>query len=147
MLVLFPGVSGLAENEIDVPLGKPVAERLIGVLNVPEVVEVRKAAAEAEAADFTYTDVNGGTIVGTDDTDVLTSYGVKLSDEGVKGWQSQIGYVPQHIYLIDESIKRNIAFGLDSDEIELVNHWVPESNLELHKQPLRESKLEQLGIK
>ena len=36
---------------------------------------------------------------------------------------------------------------LDSDEIELVNHWVPESNLELHKQPLRESKLEQLGIK
>jgi hypothetical protein len=29
----------------------------------------------------------------------------------------------------------------------LVNHWVPESNLELHKQPLRESKLEQLGIK
>jgi ATP-binding cassette, subfamily B, bacterial PglK len=45
--------------------------------------------------------------------------GVKLSDEGVKGWQSQIGYVPQHIYLIDESIKRNIAFGLDSDEIDL----------------------------
>ena len=36
---------------------------------------------------------------------------------------------------------------LDSDEIELVNHWVPESNLELHKQPLRDSKLEQLGIK
>ncbi len=36
---------------------------------------------------------------------------------------------------------------LDSDEIELVNHWVPESNLELHKQPLRDYKLEQLGIK
>jgi len=36
---------------------------------------------------------------------------------------------------------------LDSDEMDLVNHWVPESNLELHKQPLRDLKLEQLGIK
>ena len=36
---------------------------------------------------------------------------------------------------------------LDSDEMDLINHWVPESALELHKQPLREQKLEQLGIK
>ncbi len=35
---------------------------------------------------------------------------------------------------------------LESDEMELINHWVPQSNLELHKQPLRESKLMQLGI-
>jgi len=35
---------------------------------------------------------------------------------------------------------------LDSDEIELVNHWVPESKLELHKQPLRDKKLNELGI-
>jgi len=36
---------------------------------------------------------------------------------------------------------------LENDELNLVNHWVPESKLKLHKQPLRESKLEQLGIK
>jgi hypothetical protein len=36
---------------------------------------------------------------------------------------------------------------IENDELELVNHWVPESNLELHKRPLREQKLEQLGIK
>ena len=36
---------------------------------------------------------------------------------------------------------------LNSDEIELVNHWVPEGKLELHKQPLRDFKLEKLGIK
>jgi hypothetical protein len=35
---------------------------------------------------------------------------------------------------------------IENDELELVNHWVPESNLELHKQPLREDKLKQLGI-
>jgi heat shock protein HspQ len=36
---------------------------------------------------------------------------------------------------------------LENDEMKLVNHWVPESNLELHKQPLRDLKIEQLGIK
>jgi hypothetical protein len=36
---------------------------------------------------------------------------------------------------------------IENDELNLVNHWVPEIKLELHKQPLRESKLEQLGIK
>jgi hypothetical protein len=35
---------------------------------------------------------------------------------------------------------------IENDELNLVNHWVPESKLELHKQALRESKLEQLGI-
>lgn len=35
---------------------------------------------------------------------------------------------------------------IESDEMELVNHWVPESNLELHKQTLREFKLNSLGI-
>ena len=32
-------------------------------------------------------------------------------------WQRQIGYIPQDIYLIDDSIRRNIAFGLPDDEI------------------------------
>jgi hypothetical protein len=35
---------------------------------------------------------------------------------------------------------------LDSDELDLVNHWVPEYKLELHKQPLREQKLKELGL-
>ena len=36
---------------------------------------------------------------------------------------------------------------LENDELNLTNHWTPESKLELHKQPLRDIKLEQLGIK
>lgn len=59
---------------------------------------------------------------------------------------------PYHGYVTDtgeSSINNNDEtwYLLENDELELVNHWVPESNLELHKQPLRESKLEQLGIK
>ncbi len=34
-----------------------------------------------------------------------------------ESWLSQIGYIPQTIYLIDESIRDNIAFGIDADEI------------------------------
>ena len=59
---------------------------------------------------------------------------------------------PYHGYVVDigESSINNSDetwYLLDSDEMDLINHWVPESKLELHKQPLRESKLEQLGIK
>jgi ABC-type multidrug transport system fused ATPase/permease subunit len=37
--------------------------------------------------------------------------------ECMKGWQSQIGYVPQTIFLTDDTIRRNIAFGVDDKEI------------------------------
>lgn len=36
----------------------------------------------------------------------------------VRQWQSLIGYVPQFIYLTDDTLKRNIAFGLDDDDID-----------------------------
>lgn len=35
---------------------------------------------------------------------------------------------------------------IENDELGLVNHWVPEYKLELHKQYLRECKLKELGI-
>lgn len=36
----------------------------------------------------------------------------------LKMWQSIIGYVPQSIYLIDDTLINNIAFGLGKDEID-----------------------------
>jgi ATP-binding cassette, subfamily B, bacterial PglK len=38
--------------------------------------------------------------------------------EDMRGWQSQIGYVPQSIYLTDDTICRNVAFGLSDDQID-----------------------------
>jgi len=35
----------------------------------------------------------------------------------LRGWQKNIGYVPQHIYLTDDSLRRNIAFGENDDDI------------------------------
>ena len=59
---------------------------------------------------------------------------------------------PYHGYVTDtgeSSINNNDEawYLIENDELELVNHWVPESKLELHKQPLRDLKLEQLEIK
>ena len=33
-------------------------------------------------------------------------------------WQNNIGYIPQSIYLLDDTIKKNIALGVDENEIE-----------------------------
>ena len=37
--------------------------------------------------------------------------GKKLTSKNIKYWQKNIGYVPQVIYLIDDTIEANIAFG------------------------------------
>ncbi|MBQ9590391.1 MAG: ABC transporter ATP-binding protein [Butyrivibrio sp.] len=40
-----------------------------------------------------------------------------------ESWLSQIGYIPQSIYLVDESIRENIAFGIDADQIDDNRIW------------------------
>ena len=41
----------------------------------------------------------------------------KLDCSNFSDWQRMIGYVPQEIYLLDDSLRRNIAFGLDDEVI------------------------------
>ena len=36
----------------------------------------------------------------------------------LRRWQDQVGYVPQAIYLTDDTIRRNVAFGLADDRID-----------------------------
>jgi ATP-binding cassette, subfamily B, bacterial PglK len=36
----------------------------------------------------------------------------------LRGWQDQIGYVPQSIFLTDDSLRRNVAFGLADAQID-----------------------------
>ncbi len=43
--------------------------------------------------------------------------------ENYSSWLSGIGYIPQTIYLIDESIRDNIAFGIDADRIDDERIW------------------------
>jgi len=36
----------------------------------------------------------------------------------LRGWQDHIGYVPQSIFLTDDTLRRNVAFGLSDEEID-----------------------------
>ena len=43
--------------------------------------------------------------------------------DNYEAWLAQIGYIPQSIYLVDESIRDNIAFGIDADKIDDKRIW------------------------
>ena len=55
-----------------------------------------------------------------------------LNGDNLSGWQQNIGYVPQHIYLIDDTIMGNIALGIDADAIAIdqVNQSLKMAQLE-----------------
>ena len=48
----------------------------------------------------------------------ITVDGIEI-DEFIKSWQQTIGYVGQEIFLIDDTIKANIAFGISDQEINM----------------------------
>ncbi|MDE6386341.1 MAG: ABC transporter ATP-binding protein/permease [Lachnospiraceae bacterium] len=52
----------------------------------------------------------------------ITCDGVNIFDN-YAAWLAKIGYIPQSIYLIDESIRDNIAFGIDADKIDDKRIW------------------------
>jgi ABC-type multidrug transport system fused ATPase/permease subunit len=41
------------------------------------------------------------------------------TDDAIEGWQKAVGYVPQQIFLVDDTIRRNIAFGIPDEAIDL----------------------------
>jgi ABC-type multidrug transport system fused ATPase/permease subunit len=45
--------------------------------------------------------------------------GVEITQKNLASWQKNLGYVPQHIYIADDTIARNIAFGIPDDEIDM----------------------------
>lgn len=50
----------------------------------------------------------GGQVL-ADDVDIQSN---------LRGWQNQIGYVPQSVFLVDDTLRRNVAFGLSDDQID-----------------------------
>jgi ABC-type bacteriocin/lantibiotic exporter with double-glycine peptidase domain len=46
----------------------------------------------------------------------ISSYGVNIANQ-IQIWRSQIGYIPQDIFLLDDNIRNNIAFGVSDTEI------------------------------
>lgn len=43
--------------------------------------------------------------------------------EDMEGWRKQLAYIPQNIFLMDSTIKENVAFGIDKSEIDDEKVW------------------------
>ncbi len=53
----------------------------------------------------------------TPDSGSIEADGLDIQ-KNMRGWQNQIGYVSQSIYLTDETLRNNIAFGLPAEDID-----------------------------
>jgi len=86
---------------VDVTIGKGEAAAFVGSSGAGKstLVDTVLALLEPES---------GGVYV--DGTDIRSL--------GVRNWQASVGYVPQNIYLLDDTIRRNIAFGIADEDID-----------------------------
>jgi len=48
----------------------------------------------------------------------LSVDGMPISAENVARWRAAVGYVPQEVFLFDDTLAQNIAFGVPTDEID-----------------------------
>lgn len=53
--------------------------------------------------------------------DILAD-GVNIRDN-YKGWLKNVGYIPQTIFMVDSTIRKNVAFGIADDEIDDEKVW------------------------
>ena len=67
--------------------------------------------------------------------------GVPLRGQTVRRWQKRLGYVPQDVYLADDTIEANIAFGLPPEEVD--HEAVREAARLAQMQPFIEEELPQ----
>lgn len=49
----------------------------------------------------------------------VTVDGAPITSRNVGSWQTHLGYVPQHIYLADDSVAANIAFGVAPQDVDI----------------------------
>ena len=77
-------------------------------------------------------------VITADGVDVRTHY---------QGWLKNIGYIPQSIYMLDTTIRRNVAFGVPDEEIDDEKVWraLREAQLEEHVRSLPEGLDTEIG--
>lgn len=101
----YPGSSEQALNGVSfsIPKGKAVA--FVG---------------ESGAGKTTIVDLVLGLLTPTEGTIKVDGQSIY---ENLSAWQKNVGYIPQSIYLADETLRNNIAFGIPEKEIEDDKVW------------------------
>ena len=147
-LVSIRGASTILDAIVDdfastpaLPLVEPEAGQVLKLEQKLELSQVSFAYAQAERPTLRGVDlviparttvgIVGGTGAGkttlvdlvlgllSPDTGKMRVDGVELGPDNLRSWQKTLGYVPQAIYLTDETIASNIAFGVPKDEIDM----------------------------
>ena len=59
-------------------------------------------------------------------------YNKSSLDETIQEWRSQVAYLPQKAFLIDDTIKSNVAFGVDNDALDEQLLWESIKKARLH---------------
>jgi ABC-type multidrug transport system fused ATPase/permease subunit len=129
-------VDGLADGESDTRRTGPAAIKFDDRLDVRQVVYAYPNTERAALNDINLSIKSGETVgfVGPSGGGKSTLMDIVLglhepssgevTVDGVNitvdptGWRGMIGFVPQQIYLIDDSIRRNIAYGIEDEEID-----------------------------
>ena len=88
---------------MEIPIGKSVGVMGASGAGKSTIVDILLGLLDVQAGRIT-----------CDDTDVMEHYGQ---------WLSHIGYIPQTIYMLDDSIRHNIAFGVKDEDIDDARVW------------------------
>jgi ATP-binding cassette, subfamily B, bacterial PglK len=97
----YPNTEKMALNDISIHFAK-------GALNT--------IAGPSGSGKSTLADIILGLLSPTQG--ILTVDGKKLDGELLQSYQHSIGYVPQNIFILDDTVIANIAFGTPTDEID-----------------------------
>lgn len=129
-----PTEEGAARSsEGDIPFGEEIAFRNISYsypgADKPSLDNVTFTIRRGEAVAFVGPSGAGKTTVCNILIGLLPPSGGDIVADGrvIDGrsalWRSKIGYIPQDIYLLDDTVRRNIAFGLEDGEIDDRQVW------------------------
>ena len=97
----YPGVSRLAIDGISLTITQGQSIGLIG---------------ESGAGKTTLVDILLG--LHQFDSGKFSVNGIDIEEYGWGSWLKQVAYIPQNVFLTDETLAKNIAFGIDDNEID-----------------------------
>ena len=97
---IYPEAKGASLHDVNITLHKGKSYGVIG---------------HSGAGKSTFVDLVLGLLKPTDGNIFIDGHDLQ---NGVRSWQDNIGYVPQNIYLTDDTIRNNIAFGLPDNDVD-----------------------------
>jgi ABC-type multidrug transport system fused ATPase/permease subunit len=100
----YPGASNLALDDVTLTIPARATVGLVG---------------RTGAGKTTLVDVVLGLL--TPECGVVRIDGRPITASNLRAWQRSVGYVPQHIFLADDTIAANIAFGVPREKIDMAD--------------------------